>query len=230
MNQQVTRGIILSRTNYGEADRIVRMITTDKGKISLMARGVRRQKSKLAGGIELFSVSSLTYVSGRGDLGRLISGRLEIHYGNIAKQIDRVQMGYELIKALDRATEDEPEPEYFTVLQTALAALDDLSGDIEVVRLWFYAQVLQIAGHSPNLMTNVSGARLTIEAAYSFDFDSVAFAPATSGKFTANHIKFLRLAFAGTPPPVMQQVQEASTLTAAVLPLVRTMITSYIRV
>jgi recombinational DNA repair protein (RecF pathway) len=55
----------------------------DSGKLSLMAKGVRKVKSKLAGGIELFSTSEITYIPGRGSVGTLVSSRLMRHYGGI---------------------------------------------------------------------------------------------------------------------------------------------------
>lgn len=230
MNQLLADGIILSRINYGEADRIVKLLTADSGKLSLMARGVRKPKSKLAGGIELFSVSSLTYIRGRSDLGMLISARLEKHYGNIVKQIDRVQLGYELIKSLDRATEDEPEPEYFQLLITAFESLNDSAASVDLIRFWFHAQLLALAGHTPNLMTDASGTALVASTTYSFDFDSVSFTGNSSGKFTANHIKLLRLAFAGHSPRSLQQITGTSELLGVIAPLAQTMLTSYIRV
>ena len=48
-----TLGFVLRRTNYGEADRILNLITP-QGKISAIAKGVRKPKSKLAGGVEMF--------------------------------------------------------------------------------------------------------------------------------------------------------------------------------
>jgi DNA repair protein RecO (recombination protein O) len=57
MKTIVTKGIVLTRTDYGEADRILHFLTPDQGKIAGIAKGVRKSKSKLAGGIELFSVS-----------------------------------------------------------------------------------------------------------------------------------------------------------------------------
>jgi len=82
MKQLVARAIVLSRTDFGEADRIITLLTPDQGKVRLVARGVRRAKSKIAGGIELFSISDITYMTGKGDLGTLISARLDRHYGN----------------------------------------------------------------------------------------------------------------------------------------------------
>ena len=61
-----TSAIILKRVDYGEADRILTLLTPDHGKLSLMAKGVRKIKSKLAGGIELFSISTITFAEGRG--------------------------------------------------------------------------------------------------------------------------------------------------------------------
>ena len=54
-----TQAIILRRTNYGESDRILTLLTPE-GKFSVLARGARKEKSRLAGGIELFSVSDVT--------------------------------------------------------------------------------------------------------------------------------------------------------------------------
>ena len=48
-----TLAYVLRRTNYGEADRILNIITPN-GKISAIAKGARKEKSKLAGGIEMF--------------------------------------------------------------------------------------------------------------------------------------------------------------------------------
>ena len=55
MKTSRSRAIVLRRTNFGEADRIVDLLTPS-GRVSVMARGVRREKSKLAGGIELFAL------------------------------------------------------------------------------------------------------------------------------------------------------------------------------
>lgn len=48
-----TQAIVLRRTNYGESDRILNLLTPE-GKVSVIARGVRKEKSRLAGSIELF--------------------------------------------------------------------------------------------------------------------------------------------------------------------------------
>lgn len=230
MNQLLTQGIILSRTDYGEADRIITLLTPDYGKLRLMAKGVRKVKSKLAGGIELFSVSHVTFIRGRGDVGTLVSTRLVTHYGNIVKDIERVQLGYELIKVLNKATEDEPEADYFHLLQQAFAALDDESIDITLIKTWFSAQLLALAGHRPNLQTDTAGNELNPKAAYDFSFDTMAFMSNPHGHFAADHIKYLRLLFSPNQPATLQKVQGGTQLLAGLQPLLQTMLTAHIRV
>src|SRR3990167_11066899 len=48
-----TEGVVLRRKNFGEADRIVTFYTRDYGKVTALAKGVRRPSSKKAGHIEL---------------------------------------------------------------------------------------------------------------------------------------------------------------------------------
>ncbi len=229
MNQIITQAIVLSRTNYGEADRIITLLTPDHGKLRLMARGVRKVKSKLAGGIELFSVSDITYIQGRGEIGTLVSARLGKYYSTIVKDIDRVQLGYELIKMLNKATEDHPEPEYFGLLEHGFQALDEAGIELGLIRLWFESRLLYLAGHSPNLQTDTEGQALLADAAYNFDFDSMAFTPSPEGNFSTAHIKTLRLLFSHNLPQAINRVQNIGSLLTDLEPLIRTMLTTSIR-
>lgn len=226
MNQILTTGIVLSRTDYGEADRIITLLTPDRGKVRVIGRGVRKLKSKLAGGIELFSVSDISYIPGRGEICTLVSTRLVNHYGHIVEDIDRVQLGYELIKTLNKATEDHPESEYFTLLEQAFQSLDDASIDIGFVRTWFEAQLLRLAGHMPNLQTDAGGNKLTAEDAYNFDFESMSFAAHPEATFGVDHIKTLRLLFSTNQPQALARVQGMAQTILDVAPLIQTMHTS----
>jgi DNA repair protein RecO (recombination protein O) len=212
MNQILTTGIVLGRTDYGEADRILTVLTPDQGKLRLMAKGVRRVKSKLAGGIELFSVSQITFIRGRGDIGTLVSTRLNEHYGNIVSHIDRVQLGYELIKLLDKATEDEPESGYFDLLVQAFEALNDSAIDTELVRTWFSAQLLRQGGLTPNLANDNQGHKLSTEQRYDFGMDEGLFVPRSDGNFGVNEIKFLRLIFGHNSPAALAKISDGAEL------------------
>jgi DNA repair protein RecO len=230
MNQQhVTSGIVLARTDYGEADRIITLLTPNVGKLRLMAKGVRRVKSKLAGGIELFSVTNITYARGRGDIGTLVSARLVSHYGHIVKDIDRTMLGYELIKQLNKATEDELESDYFYVLEQAFVALDDPAVTVELIQLWFSAQLLRLSGHTPNLQTEPDGTKLAVERTYEFSFDDSAFFARPEAPYGSDAIKLMRLVFHGSTPAVLAKVRGSDALARACLPLVTTLRQQHVR-
>jgi DNA repair protein RecO len=212
MNQRATTGIILHRTNYGEADRIVTILTPDMGKLHLLARGVRKIKAKLAGGTELFSISSITFIQGRGDLGTLISARLEEHFNQIAKDIDRTMLGYDLIKMLDHITEDEADKAWFELLKNMLESLNDSKIDLNIVRFWFQAHILLISGYSPNLEKDNESNALKKDKRYQFDIATMSFIESKSGTVLADQIKFMRLGFSNNAPSTLQRVSGAKEL------------------
>jgi len=232
MKQIRSQAIILSRTDYGEADRILTLLTPDHGKLRAIAKAVRKSTSKLAGGIELFSVSDVCFVTGRGELKTITSTRLVEHYGNIVKDINRTNLAYEIIRLLDKATEDHTEPGYFKSLHEAFKALDEEKIDPEITRLWFYMQLLKLAGHTPNLESDAKGEKLAEDKAYDFDIDAMGFVfPAGgTGNFKADHIKLLRLGFKSNEPSLLQRINNVSALTAPLQPLVRSMLGNFVRV
>jgi DNA repair protein RecO (recombination protein O) len=61
----VTDAIVLSRFDYGEADRIMTLITPGGGKIKAIAKGIRRQKSRIGGSVEPFAELQLVLAHGR---------------------------------------------------------------------------------------------------------------------------------------------------------------------
>jgi DNA repair protein RecO (recombination protein O) len=228
--QIITTGTILARTDFSEADRIITVLTSDKGKIKAIAKGVRRPKSKLAGGIELFSISNFTFLPRRGDLQTLVSSRLIEHYGNIVKDIERTMLGYELLKRVNRVTEDAANEEYFEMLKYTLTGLNDDSVSKELVELWFTMQLLKLTGHSPNLRTDTLGAALEAEQNYIFSFDDMAFVPNSNGPHKANVIKLLRLGIGATDPTIFSQVKGAEKLVDTALQLAKAMLKYSVRV
>lgn len=230
MKQLTTTGIVLSRTNYGEADRIVTMLTPDYGKLRLVARGVRKIKSKMAGGVELFSISEVSFIRGKGELSTLTSSRLIRHFERIVEDIERVQAGYGLIKDLNRVTEDALEPEYFDLLGQAFEVLDDSNTGLELIQPWFDCQLLKIAGYTPNLQTDVAGEKLSQDQKYSFDFDAMSLKASANGKLTVNHIKLLRLLFSSTSAKKIGQIKDINSLIAEATPIIKTLAQTYLRV
>jgi DNA repair protein RecO (recombination protein O) len=192
MKTHHTRAIVLRRTNYGEADRILQLLTPE-GRRSVMARGVRREKSKLAGGIELFAVSDVVLGEGKGELGILTSARLVHFYRHIIEDYDRLQMGYLIIKLIAKASETVDEPEWFDMLSEVLMGLDVTTIPLELTGTWFYLRYAALLGHELNLNLDASGNKLSSELLYRYDVGEQGLVESAAGEITAEHIKLLRL-------------------------------------
>lgn len=219
MRQQTSPAIVLRRTNYGEADRIVTFLTPI-GKISAIVKGVRRSKSKLAGGVELFCENTITFLQTRGDLHRIISSRLDTHWEGIIGDLPRMMFGYEAMKLLNHVIENEAEATYYELLRQTLEALADQATPREAIEVWFYIRLLKLQGHEPQLTHDHSGKALPPDSLYSFSVDDMAFFQSESGDFRPEHIKLLRLAI-GHHVSVMKQVSGAAQLSIPLAVLFR---------
>jgi DNA repair protein RecO len=192
MNSTRSRAIVLRRTNYGEADRILDLLTPD-GRMSAMARGVRKEKSKLAGGIELFALCDVVIGQGRGKLGVLTSARLIKFYSHILEDYDRMQFAYEVIGQVAKASASLNAPEWYDIVAEVLAALDVATVPIALVQTWFYVRVAQLLGDELNTMRDYKGDKLLADKSYRYDSQEKGLAEDAKGNVTAEHIKILRL-------------------------------------
>jgi DNA repair protein RecO (recombination protein O) len=223
-----TKAIVLSRINYGESDRIINVLTQTKGKLSLIVKGARKDKSKMAGGIELFSVIDISFISGRKDLSTLTSARLDEHYGNIIREIARVQLGYEILKTINKHTEDNVDSSFFDLLETSLKLLDNLSISNTSIDLWFKAQFLAGSGHSTNLLSDDRGERLVSNKKYSFDLEKMCFTSEGTSSYDQRHIKYMRLLFNPLRDMTLFKIQDAETISKKIMHLIEAMFVSYI--
>ncbi|HMS23723.1 MAG TPA: DNA repair protein RecO [Candidatus Saccharibacteria bacterium] len=192
-NSKSTSGIVLKRINFGEADRILTIITPDQGKLSLIAKGVRKEKSKLAGGIELFSVSSISFIPAKKEIGTLTSSRLVTHYGEIVKDIERTNTAYAILTTIDSVTQDNCDIDYYNLLLRSISALNNPEFNLSLIEAWFYMNLIMTMGHEPNLTTDREGYSLAEASNYAFDQDDMCFVRKAEGSYNSRHIKLMRL-------------------------------------
>lgn len=186
-----TDGYVIRRTNYGEADRILNLITP-KGKISAIARGVRKEKSKLAGGIEMFTLTDYIIHNGRGELGVITSAKMKKHYGEIVKDWSRMELAANVLKKISKVADGVDSSEYFEIAHQAMGAINS-EVDLGMVEAWCVLNLKRAAGEEINLYRDVSGERLSPEEKYQWDSREMAFVKYEGGEYGANEIKLLRL-------------------------------------
>lgn len=186
-----THAYVLRRTNYGEADRIINLITP-VGKISVMAKGVRKPKSKLAGGIEMFSLINVNLHFGKSEMAVLTGAKMEKFYGEILKDLDRMELASEILKKVSKASDSVDSSEFFEIVDNCLFSLN-ASFDMNLVEAWFNLNLARVMGEEINLYFDADGDKLNADLKYSWNnFDKV-FCVDENGEVDANAIKILRL-------------------------------------
>lgn len=186
-----TFGFVLRRTNYGEADRILNIITPE-GKISAIAKGVRKEKSKLAGGVEMFSLSEFNLHFGKSEFAVVTSAKMIKYYGNIVKDFSRLELAGMILKKTSLASESSDNEEYYDIVKQCLEGIDAGYSN-EVVESWFLINLAKVMGEEINLYRNERGEKLSSEKKYNYDVYERAMIESINGEFGAYEIKFLRL-------------------------------------
>lgn len=204
MRSLKTRAVVLRRTNYGEADRILQLLTP-YGKKSVIAKGVRRENSRLAGGIELLAICEVVIGEGRGDLGIVTSSKLVQFYRHIMDDYDRMQFAYAAIKLVTKSSEMVDEPDWYDILTETLAGLDVHSIPLEIVQAWFYLHYSSVMGYELSLWHDENGKDLSPEATYRYNPSERGLCAVSGGELTVDHIKLLRL-IATRPLKVLAQI------------------------
>lgn len=186
-----TLGYVLRRTNYGEVDRILNIITP-QGKILAIAKGVRKEKSKLAGGIEIFTLSDFNIHLGRGEFGIVTSAKMQKYYNNIVKDFAKMELAAMLLKRVSKVAENSDNPEYFRIVDQSLAGLNT-GDDNGLVEAWFLINLAKAIGEEINLYRDTSGEKLDQGLKYYWDVAENAFVVDEGGDFGVDEIKMLRL-------------------------------------
>lgn len=186
-----THAYVLRRTNYGEADRILNLITP-VGKVSVMAKGVRKPKSKLAGGIEMFSLINVNLHFGKSDMAVLTSAKMEKFYSEILKNLSSMELASEILKKVSKASDSVDSSEFFEMVDESLAALN-AGFDINLVGAWFLLNLARVMGEEINLYRDADGNKLEADLKYSWNNYEKVFYVDNNGEIDANVIKILRL-------------------------------------
>ena len=214
-NDLRTSAIILHRTKYGETDRILNLLTPE-GRKSCIAKGARKEKSKLAGGIEMFTVSDIViHESEKSHLAILTSAKMTKNYLNIISDLARFELGSKIIKMTNKISENIDSPELFSLVNQCFWALDK-NLNRELVESYFLFNLTRISGEDINLHRDVSGEKLSSETIYAWDTLENALRPEPRGSIKAEHIKLMRLILT-SPLKTAMQVQGKEKLLPEIL-------------
>ncbi|MFN2569238.1 MAG: DNA repair protein RecO [Candidatus Dormibacteria bacterium] len=144
-------GVVLRRVDYGEADRILTVLTREHGKIGVIARGVRRAASSHSAATDLFARSRMQLARGRGDLDVLTQAERR---GGAAPWGDarRAACASLCAELADRVLESHHhDPAIYDLVVSALAGCADASRDPRLAVAWFARRMIDRLGYAPQL-------------------------------------------------------------------------------
>jgi len=142
--------LILRHTRWGEADRLLTVFTRELGKVRVVAKGVRKIKSRKAGHLEPFMHTALQLAQGR-DWWIVTQAEVIEPFSELRTDLQKTGYASYVIELLDRFTyEDGPnQPLYRLALETLLRLA---KGDpLFVVIRYYEVCVLDLMGFRPQL-------------------------------------------------------------------------------
>ena len=144
--------VVLRQRNLGEADRILVLYTQQRGKLSAVAKGIRRPRSRLAGSLQLFSHASLQLAAGRSLEVITQAKAVNLHY-RLRQEVERYAHASYVAELLDALVDDGQPDEYlFNVLTETLQGMD-VGGDPATLTRAFEIKQLSRLGYGPELDT-----------------------------------------------------------------------------
>jgi DNA repair protein RecO (recombination protein O) len=145
--------VVLRSMRYGEADRILHAYTPHRGRVSAIAKGVRRARSRFGGRLEPFFRLRLELHEGRSELLTVTGAQTVDGYARLRNDAGALDAAARACDAVGRLFETaEPHPGVFNLLCRKLSLLDeDPASATRAGGLAFRLKLLVAAGLAPQL-------------------------------------------------------------------------------
>jgi DNA repair protein RecO (recombination protein O) len=152
-----TEAIVIRRSDFGEADRLLTLFSRDKGKIRAVGKGARKPQSRKTGHVELFMRSRFLIAEGR-DLDIVTQAEMVDAYAHLREDLLRATYASYLVELLDRFTVDEdPHSDIFDLLAEMLAWYNQTPTDeLLLPARYFELRLLSMTGFQPRLFNCLS--------------------------------------------------------------------------
>ena len=145
-----SEAVVIRRSDLGEADKILTIFTPHFGKLRVVAKGVRKVSSRLAGHVELFTRNQMLLAKAR-NLDIVTQSETLDSYRPLHDDLDRVANAFYAAELLDALTPDELES--YPIYKLMVDSFSLLCTDPDPARVlrWLELQLLGYLGYTPEL-------------------------------------------------------------------------------
>jgi DNA repair protein RecO (recombination protein O) len=143
------QAIVLGSHKFGEADRVVVLLTATHGKVRAVAKGIRRTKSSIGARLEPLSHVDISLRKGR-ELDTIAEVKLVHTHTALRTDFDRLSQGLSMVETINKITLDrEPVPEMFQMLSRALHSLNETFSPLMIGA--FFLKLVALEGSAPQV-------------------------------------------------------------------------------
>jgi len=144
-----TTGLVLRETAYKDSSKILTVLTSTDGKLTVSARGVMRRGSKLASAAQLLAYSDMTLYHSR-DRWTLTEAQSIEMFSGLSQELDLLALGSYFAELLEAVSdEDSPNPEVLALGLNALYMLSQNEKNHALIKAAFELRLMCLAGFEP---------------------------------------------------------------------------------
>ena len=168
----------------GEADRLLTLLTPERGKLRVVAKGARKIASRKAGHVELFNRVNLLIAKGRGEFDIVSQADTVEPFRALREDLTRSTYAHYAAELIDRfAEEGTAQPELFDLLSDTLGRFST-SIDLVLTARYFELRLLTLAGFQPQVFQCVGGGEPLAEIE---DDETYGWSPGEGGTLCLHH-------------------------------------------
>ncbi len=151
------KGIVIKVANSSENDKILTVLTAEKGKIKVFCKGAKKTKSAFLASTEFLSYSDLMLYEGSGDLYNLNSAETINVFYNLRTDLKKLTYASLIAQIIfDVSMEEEVAQKRLQLLLNTLYVIAETDKDLDFVISIFKIRLLGLLGYIPRLKTCVS--------------------------------------------------------------------------
>ncbi|MDQ1912942.1 DNA repair protein RecO [Paenibacillus sp. GD4] len=148
--QYRVQGIVIRSMDYGEGNKILTLFTREIGKVSVVARGAKKVKSRFGSAAQLFTYGDYLFFKS-GQLGTLNHAEIIEGFHPLREDLDQAAHASYLAELTDRMLGDqEGQPFLFEQLRASYAGMQEKK-DMQIITHLYEMKILMFAGYTPEL-------------------------------------------------------------------------------
>lgn len=145
-----TPAVVIRRARLREADRVITFFTREMGKVSAIAKGVRKAKARLAGHLELLTYADITLARGK-NLDTVIGSQTLSPYLKIRNSLELTAYAMYFAELVFHFTpEEQANKGLFDLLIETMESLGE-TPNLELLARYFELNILKSLGYRPEL-------------------------------------------------------------------------------